>query len=78
MKTYIATARLAHGPLIEYEVEASSKKDANWHARRDEWHRGASCRDISSRRPHQKTRARNGRPLVMLARPRKNGERRLS
>jgi hypothetical protein len=43
MKTYIATARLAHGPLIEYEVEALSKNDANWHARRAAYadgHRG--------------------------------------
>jgi hypothetical protein len=32
--------------------------------------KSGSCRDISSRRPYQKTRARNGRPLVMLARPR--------
>ena len=51
---------------------------ANWHARRDERYRGASCRDIGSRRAHQKTRARNGRPLVMLARPREDGEYRLS
>jgi hypothetical protein len=50
---------------------------AKWRARHGERHRGASCRDISSRRPHQKTRARNRRPLVMLARPPEDGERHL-